>query len=114
MIPLATVTLTQVSDAVSLFALIGTGLIVTAFVILYASRSRWRSTAAGRALLISKVSLAAIVWWSVIANLVSDPNWDGREIIRPLLFLAIMIAQIMLLAALIKAQNQDPHDIHVR
>lgn len=106
-------TIEQISDLIAIAALIGTGLVVTTFVILYSARSRWKSTSAGRALLVSKVSLMAIVWWSVLANLL-PPEWDGREFLRPLLFIAILVAQIMLLVALIKAQNQDPHDIYIR
>lgn len=86
--------------AVGTVELIGIAVVVNLFVVLYSFRN-WRSNAYGRALMYSKLSLVALVDLSLTTALFG-PEWPGRELVRVLLFGAILASQTRLLVLLIK------------
>ncbi|BAD56392.1 putative phage holin [Nocardia farcinica] len=77
------------------------------FVAAYGIRSRWTSTAAGRGVMRLMVCLALICTHGTATLLWGYP---GRDFIRPLLLLAIVLAVLDLLATLLRLQRTRSED----
>lgn len=92
--------------------LIGIAVVVNTFVIVYWQRN-WRANPYGRALMYSKISLAALVNLSVITGLLG-PDWEYRSVVRVMLFGGILIAQTRLLQLLFSLRNQAGRDKYAR
>ncbi|MGW5377424.1 putative phage holin [Nocardia sp. NPDC003999] len=68
------------------------------------ARSAWRSTAAGRGVMRLMVCLSVICTQGM-ATILTDYSYPGRDVIRPLLLLAIALAILDLLLTLVRLQR---------
>jgi ABC-type Fe3+ transport system permease subunit len=80
--------------------------ISTVFVATYSTRSRWRATREGMVVMQLVVCMAAIGWHGA-ANAFTDSGYPGRDVIRPLLLLAIVVTVLHLLLRLVAAQRRS-------
>ncbi|MBF6350372.1 hypothetical protein IU448_15300 [Nocardia flavorosea] len=91
-------------NAVSAGMLASIGVLSSAFVAVYAWRSNWRSTAAGRNIMRLMLCIAAIAAHGT-ANALTDAGYWGREYIRPLLLLGVAVTILNLLLRLVWMQR---------
>lgn len=75
------------------------------FVAVYAARSKWRATVAGRALLYSMASIGALTF-QVLLSVWLGTEYPGRAVIRPILYIAVTLTLLHLLVTLIRVQNE--------
>ncbi|NEW40770.1 hypothetical protein GV794_01860 [Nocardia cyriacigeorgica] len=79
------------------------------FVGLYAWRSNWRATSAGRIIMRLMLCLAAIGAHGTV-NALTDAGYPGREFIRPLLLLGVALAVLHLVLRLSWVQRDRGED----
>ncbi|MBF6213788.1 hypothetical protein IU487_22480 [Nocardia puris] len=91
-------------DTVVTAILVAIGVEAATFSVLYAARSNWRATAAGRIIMRLMVCIAAIGAHGA-ANAVTDAGYPGREYIRPLLLLGVAVTVLHLLLRLTWVQR---------
>lgn len=80
-------------------------LTATAFVGLYVSQSNWKSTDAGRAIVISKASLALVTWYSVSRSFFPG-TYPGQIVIGLGLFYLLVCANWYLVDVLVRNQHK--------
>lgn len=81
---------------------------MTAFVVLYAVRSDWRATEAGRLLLRFMAVVAAIMVASVLLGLIGNGAADyARSVLRVLLFGLLFGGIVHLNILLLRSQRRD-------
>lgn len=82
------------------------GVISALFSGLYGWRSNWRATAAGRIIMRLMLSVTAIGAHGTV-NAFTDAGYPGRDFVRPLLLLAIVITVLQLLMRLVWMQRHS-------
>jgi len=80
---------------------------LVAFVVVYASRSRWRDFVAGRSVMYFMVSLALVSISGILVSAFGD-DYPGREWVRLLLYSSISFAVWRLVIVVLKIQNKPP------
>ena len=85
------------------------GLESAVFVAMYAWRSNWRATSAGRIIMRLMLCLAALGGHGTV-NALTDAGYPGRDYIRPLLLLGVALAVLHLLLRLSWAQRAHGED----
>lgn len=75
------------------------------FVILYWTRSNWRATAAGRAVM-RLIGVLAVICTQGTVTLATDASYPGSDIIRPILLLAVTLAVLDMLLTLVQIQRR--------
>ncbi|GAB2907138.1 hypothetical protein GCM10027047_01790 [Rhodococcus aerolatus] len=77
---------------------------LTIFVVLYVTRSRWRTLLAGRSLLYLSVALDAVLVQAA-ASVFLGVNYPLREEIRLVLYGSVLLAFVRMLQTLIRVQS---------
>jgi uncharacterized membrane protein YfcA len=91
--------------------LAGLAVTSTAFVVTYGARSAWRATREGVVVMQLVVCMAAIGWHGA-ANAFTDASYPGRDVIRPLLLLAIVVTVVHMLLRLVAMQRRPRKENH--
>lgn len=81
----------------------------SAFVVTYAVGSHWRATREGMVVMQLVLCMAAIGWHGA-ANAFTDAGYPGRDVVRPLLLLAITVTVLHLLLRLVSMQRVRPRE----
>lgn len=76
-----------------------------AFTLMYASRSNWRSTAPGRALLYLVAMFATLSAWLSVSFWIGDNFTDAKSIVREVLLVVLIVMFINLLITLRRIQQ---------
>ena len=100
----AAVVLSPDKELVANVILAGTAAVSWAFCILYATRSKWRAEATGRAIL-RMVLCIAVICTQGLVTILTDYSYWGREIFRPILLLLVGVAVLDLLWTLVRIQG---------
>lgn len=74
------------------------------FVGTYAYRNRWRNTSGGRVVMQLMLCLTVICTQGML-TILTDYQYPGREVIRPLLLLGIALAVLDLLLTMVRLQR---------
>lgn len=74
------------------------------FVGTYAYRNRWRATSGGRVVMQLMLCFTAICTQGMV-TILTDYNYPGRDVIRPLLLLGIALAVLDLLLTMVQLQR---------
>ena len=91
-------------DLVANVILSGVAAVSWMFCILYATRSNWRAEATGRAIL-RMVLCIAVLCTQGLVTILTDYNYWGREILRPIMLLLVGVAVLDLLWTLVRIQR---------
>lgn len=91
-------------DLVANVILAGVAAVSWMFCILYAARSNWRAEATGRAIL-RMVLCIAVLCTQGLVTILTDYNYWGREILRPIMLLFVGVAVLDLLWTLVRIQR---------
>jgi len=75
-----------------------------AFLILYASRSAWTTTAPGRALMVLNGTLVAVLLNALVT--LGGVEWPGRDTFRVVVFLGVFASGVYQLKTLVFAQRE--------
>lgn len=93
---------------VAMVFLLATAIVGWAFVILYAIRSPWRRTHAGKSIMYSKVIISALCTWFGLAFMFRF-NYAGKDELRAFLMLAIFLTTTNIALTLFRIQQMVRH-----
>lgn len=79
------------------------------FVVLYALRSNWRSTAAGRAVM-RLIACIALISTHGSLTVLTEASYPGRPFVRPVLLAGVALAVMDLLVTLVAIQRNGGGD----
>lgn len=91
-------------DLVANVILAGVAAVSWAFCILYVTRSNWRAEATGRAIMRMVFCIAALCTQGLV-TILTDYDYWGREVFRPIMLLLVGVAVLDLMWTLIRIQR---------
>lgn len=100
-------TLTDTVNNIANFVVLAYLIPLVAFIFLYATRSPWKVTELGQALMVQKLALTIIVVVLCFSYFLGV-DYPGREYIRLFAFFAVFITLIIDVANLLRYQRTNP------